>query len=123
MLRFGESKFSIHEIYDYNYYCNIIFVDFNNRLEAYDGEIRLCPPDSAVNDLNNKSSTSFGVVSLHISFGDEGLWRGIIQLSPGRDGFLSTNEANAICRQLGFTDAVVGSAVARSATGYSFDNC
>ena len=90
------------------------------RPTAYDGEIRLCPPDGTLNNPNsvNITSVSFGVVALNIG----SQWRGIVQLSGA--GLLGSNEANAICRQLGFTEAVIGSAVARSATNYNFDdNC
>ena len=71
---------------------------------------------------NNITSISFGVVALNIG----GQWRGIIQASGGSSGLLGSDEADAICRQLGFTDAVIGSAVARSSTSYSSDfdtNC
>ena len=59
------------------------------------------------------------MVALNIQAGGHSLWRGIIQASGGGGGLLSSDEADAICRQLGFTDAVVGSAVARSSTSYS----
>ena len=107
---------------------NIFLTDFQKRPQPYNGEIRLCPPDSTLNNpnSNNITSVSFGVVALYIPFGDRGYWRGIVQLSGGSSGLLSSNEANAICRQLGFTDAIVGSAVARSATNYQSEfstNC
>ena len=103
------------------------FHPINGRLDPYDGEIRLCPPDSVVNDLNgNISSVSFGVVALYLSNIRE--WTGVIQLrainsSNKYNGLLDNNAANAICQQLGYTDAIVGSAIARSATGYTFDRC
>ena len=101
----------------------IIIIDLQQRPKAYDGEIRLCPPDSTLNNPKNANitSVSFGVVALNIG----GQWRGIIQTSEsgGGSGLLGSNEADAICRQLGFTDAVIGSAVARSSTSYSYSNC
>ena len=99
---------------------NFSFTDFQKRPEPYNGEIRLCPPDSTLNNPTNTNitSVSFGVVALYMTFGNKGYWRGIVQLSGGSSGLSSSNEANAICRQLGFTDAIVGSAIARSATNY-----
>ena len=65
------------------------------------------------------SSISYGLVALR--FHSE--WRGVTQISEDTKALLGGTEADAICRQLGYTDAVIGSAVARSATGYSFESC
>ena len=90
----------------------------NKQLTPYDGEVRLCPPDQEISG-NTKSSVSYGVPALY--FADYGVWRGILQAQS--NAFLGNTEANAICRQMGFTGAIPGSATARNASNYTFDQC
>ena len=87
----------------------------------YNGEIRLCPPDNVVRTPSNVSSISFGVVAIY--FDTHKTWRGLIQISD--NALLGSNEANAICQQLGYSDAIVGSAVSKSSviTSYTFKRC
>ena len=66
---------------------------------------------------NTHYSTSFGMVSLY----KQGTWRGIDQNTSG--AFLGSDEAVTLCRQLGYTGAVSGSAVAKSTSQYTFDKC
>ena len=87
----------------------------------YDGEVRLCPPRAMQGDSNNISSISFGVVALYFTEYDS--WRGVIQLPTDSNALLGGNEADAICRQMGYTGAIVGSAISKSATSYNFDDC
>ena len=98
------------------YYCTLfpIVIDFTKPLAPYDGKVALCPAD----DATPNSSTSFGLVSIYYS--DYGAWRGLNQ-KGGQP--LGTYEADAICRQMGFTGAFPGSAVTRNATDYKFDKC
>ena len=90
----------------------------NKQLTPYNGEVRLCPPDQEISS-NIKSSISYGVPALY--FAEYGVWRGIIQTQS--NAFLGNTEANAICRQMGYTGAIPGSATARNASNYTFDNC
>ena len=76
----------------------------------YDSQLLLCPPDQA-DDISGIYSTSFGLVVMYSS--KYGIWRGLNQ--PNDSAALGGNEADTICRQLGFTDAVPGSAVTERA--------
>lgn len=87
----------------------------------YDGIIRLCPPDGINDDPNNITSVSFGVVAL--SFTDYTYWRGVLQRPTDKNAQLGGNEADAICRQLGYTGAIVGSAASKNSSGYTFEHC
>ena len=88
----------------------------------YDGQIALCPSDSAIKadrDAKTTTSVSFGVVSLY--FKDRKHWRGLNQQSSSAP--MGGNEADAICRQMGYTQALSESAIARDASGYTFNDC
>lgn len=117
-------------VYNYNL---IIFVhltvehtlsDFRDPVpqRPYDGEIRLCAPDNHTNyiESNIKVSVSFGVVGMY--FDEHSVWRGINQFNAQTD-LLGSVEADTICKQMGYTGAIPGSAIARSASNYTFDTC
>ena len=96
--------------------------DFEKPLVPYDGQVALCNSDSAyISDAANNvtTSVSFGVISIY--YKDHDSWRGLNQ----RDGqpALVGNEADAICRQMGFTGAYPHSAVTINASNYTFRNC
>ena len=96
--------------------------DFDKPLAPYDGQVALCPSDNAlISDAteNVTTSTSFGVISIYYKDQDE--WRGVNQRS-GQPA-LKGNEADAICRQMGFTEAYPGSAVTINASDYTFKSC
>ena len=97
-------------------------VDFGKPLAPYDGQVALCYSDSAYNNDANKnitSSTSFGVISIY--YKDYETWRGVNQRDSQPS--LEANEADAICRQMGFTEAYPGSAMTINASDYTFDRC
>ena len=56
-----------------------------------------------------------------IYYKDYAAWKGINQRRDGK--LLGAYEADTICRQMGFTGAYPGTAVARSVNNYSFSNC
>ena len=85
-------------------------------LPPYNGQLALCPADSATDDPDVKLSVSSGMVSLYLKL--DGTWRGL-----NTKTLLGTTEANTICRQMGFTGAVPGSAVQRSASASTFKKC
>ena len=91
-------------------------IDFNTPLKPYNGKLALCPTDNATSDPNIRLSVSFGMVSLY--FASHGTWRGL-----DTSALLGTTEANAICRQMGYTGAVLGSATALSASDRTVDMC
>ena len=97
-------------------YSNVICTDFTKPLSPYNGKLALCPPDNATSGPNERFSVSFGIVSLYLEGHDT--WRGIDTKT-----LLGITEANAICRQMGFTGAQRGSAVALSATDQTFNGC
>lgn len=82
----------------------------------YDGQVAICPIDS---NSANKFSTSFGLVGIY--YQDHDAWKGINQRRDGK--LLGAYEADAICRQMGFTGAYPGTAVARSVDNYAFSSC
>ena len=89
------------------------------KLTPYDGQVKLCPPDQETSNSDIEQSISYGIPALY--FTDYNVWRGIVQ--KGSNEFLGNAEANAICRQMGYTGAIPGSAIARNATNYTFENC
>ena len=83
---------------------------------TYDGQIMLCPPD----DTLAYDISSFGMIVMYLS--KYNTWRGLNQ--PNNSVALGTNEADTICRQLGYTGARPGSAVTRRAVpDYTFHHC
>ena len=95
------------------------FIDFDSPLNFYDGQVTLCPSDDAQNDDSIKSSTSYGVISLY--YAEAKVWMGLNQnyfTTP-----LGSNEADTICRQMGYTGFLPGTIAARSDAPYSFDKC
>ena len=96
-----------------------MYTDLNNPLEPYDGQVSLCPMDITSGDTNI-SSTSYGLVGIYYKNKDYGAWKGINQ----KDGnLLGAYEADAICRQMGFTGAYPGTAVTRNVDNCNFLNC
>ena len=95
------------------------YIDFNKSPEPYDGQISLCPADVTLPEVNDNThySVSFGMISLY----KQGTWRGLDQNIS--NAFLGSDEADTICRQIGYTGAVTGSAVAKSTSQYTFDEC
>ena len=96
--------------------------DFEKPLAPYDGQVALCYSDSAHNSNTNNNittSTSFGVIGIY--YKDYSEWRGINQ--RGGQPVLKGNEADTICRQMGFTEAYPGSAMTITASNYTFDHC
>ena len=88
----------------------------------YDGQLSLCPPDpDTANSTSSIFSKSFGLVIMYSSKYD--IWRGFNQ--PNGSIALRGNEADAVCRQLGFTGAIPGSAVTQRAlpSNYTFQHC
>lgn len=85
----------------------------------YDGQLQLCPPDDD-EDISNLFSTSFGLVAMYSSKYD--IWRGFNQ--PSDSVVLGGNEADAVCRQLGYTEAIPGSALTQRAMlpNYTFNH-
>lgn len=83
---------------------------------TYDGQIKLCPHNNAPNNI----STSFGLITMFL----KNTWRGLNQ--PNGSAVLGTNEADTICRQLGYTGAIPGSAITRRAyesPEITFEHC
>ena len=81
----------------------------------YDGQIYLCPHD---NFPTGRCSVSTGLVQLHLY--DQ--LRGInqkVNVSPRLDSYV----ADSICRQLGYTNAVLIGAVTLKATKQSYSHC
>ena len=97
----------------------IIIIDFNKSPEPFDGQLSLCPANITLPKDNNniRYSTSFGMISLY----KQGTWRGLDQNVS--QAFLGSDEADTICRQIGYTGAVPGSAVAKNTSQYHFDQC
>ena len=101
---------------------HLLWADLEKPLAPYNGQVALCHSDGAHNNDANRNittSTSFGVIGIH--YKDYDAWRGLNQ----RDGqpSLEGNEADALCRQMGFTQAYPGSAVTMNASDYTFDHC
>ena len=82
----------------------------------YNGQVALCPTD---NTSVNIHSTSFGLVGIY--YQDYGAWKGINQRGDGR--VLGAYEADAICRQMGFTGAYPGTAITRNVENFNFSQC
>ena len=95
-------------------------IEFDDEMAHYDGEITLCPPDVPQGNANITSS-SFGVVTLYLQ--EHNVWRGINQNGTELKSFLGSFEADSICRQMGFTGAIPGSAITINASAYAFENC
>ena len=99
----------------YLYYCVFFTTDFSQPLASYDGQVSLCPVDYNGTD---KLSTSFGLVRVH--YVQNGATKGINQKG---DTPLGGIEADAVCRQMGFTGAYPRSAMTREVYNYTFNNC
>ena len=87
-----------------------------NPRDQYDGQITLCSPDQP--EPNTITSASFGLVSISIANVITGLNQ------PNNTAPLGSYEADTICRQMGYTQSIPRSAVARRAVPeYSFTEC
>ena len=95
--------------------------DFESPLNSYDGQVALCPSEDAINNDTIKSSTSYGVISLYFDRYDLKVWRGVNLHNISAP--LGSNEADAICRQMGYTGSITRTIITRKAAEYSFDNC
>ena len=81
----------------------------------FDGQVRLCPPKNFPSGTQSVS-TGLVLINLHKE------WRGINQ--PKNSAYpLGSREADSICRQLGYTGAVINSARPWSATLEGYSNC
>jgi hypothetical protein len=82
--------------------------------DPFDGQVRLCPPKQF--PKNQSVSTGLVLIYLHKD------WRGINQ--PKDSAYpLGSHEADSICRQLGYTGAVVNSAKPWNATLDDYSSC
>ena len=61
----------------------------------------------------------YGVISVY--YEHYRVWRGLNQYDSNTP--LGSNEADAICRQMGYTGSITGTIVTRNASDYPFDNC
>lgn len=87
--------------------------------KPYDGQVYLCPPDETEFDSRN-ASISFGLIGIFLN----GEWRGLNQ--PVGNTVLRKNAGDALCRQLGYTDAISTSAITSNAAkqfNFTFNNC
>ena len=103
----------------------IIIADFNTPLPPYDGQVVLCP--SQLVGITNRRSTSFGVVGVRL----HNKVMGVSQPVAGNNKEskpLGGSEADAICRELGYTGVIPGSIATKSAyeslrPPYNFNHC
>ena len=103
----------------HNYYCYNILFNIEEALTdatslPYKGQVYLCPPKDF---QTGNCSVSTGVVFIW-AYSE---WRGINQNSS--DFPLASHVADSICRQLGFTNAVVNSAVTLNSTSLDYSHC
>ena len=87
--------------------------------KPYDGQVYLCPPDETERDSRN-TSVSVGLIGIFL----KGEWRGLNQ--PVGHTALRKNAGDAICRQLGYTDAISTSIITSKAAkqfNFTFNNC
>ena len=99
-----------------------MYTDFNTPLSPYDGQVILCPPQLI--GVTHKRSTSFGVIGVR-------LHNKLLAISQpvGKESQpLGGSEADAICRQLGYTGVIPGSVATKSAyehmsPPYNFNHC
>ena len=104
-----------------NEYQAYPIVDFESPWSPYNGQVALCPSDDAINNDTTKTSTSYGVISLYFDRNDQKVWRGVNLNNISAP--LGSNEADAICRQMGYTGSITGTIITRNASEYSFENC
>jgi hypothetical protein len=105
----------------------VITADFNNPLPPYDGQVILCPPQLA--GIAYRRSSSFGIIGVRL----HNKLMAVSQPKPvaGNDKKsqpLGGSEADAICRELGYTGVIPGSIATKSAyessrSPYNFDHC
>ena len=85
---------------------------------TYEGKVQLCPPDNVIDDMSYLArQISFGIVSVYMN----SLWGSVNENSTSSFGY---NQANSICKQLGFTGAVKDSVrTVNTYSSYSFTRC
>ena len=84
-----------------HFYIIIIIDNTVKQDKAYDGQVRLCPP-SAPSGMatSGEASVSMGLVQIYLN----GDWGQINQYTFNHT--LGSHEADSICRQLGYTNAI-----------------
>ena len=114
----GSQTWNVHIII--TNYCDS--TDMTKPLNSgkYDGQLLLCPPDD-YEETSSLFSISFGLIVMYSSKYE--IWRGFNQ--PNNSAVLRGNEADAVCRQLGYTQAIPGSALTQRAMlpNYTFNHC
>ena len=104
-----------------------MFADFNAPLPPYDGQVVLCPPQLV--GVANKRSTSFGVVGVRLHNKVMAISQPKPVAGSGKESRpLGGSEADAICRELGYTGVIPGSIATKSAyenmrPAYNFHHC
>ena len=101
-------------------------MDYPLTEKAYQGQVQLCPPDQLTSDTSHTTiprpalQVSMGIVSVF----ERKLWGSLNYGDYGTGVTVTHQQANSICRQLGFTGAVVDSARTVGNYGqYNFTNC
>ena len=106
---------------------NFIIADFNTPLSPYDGQVVLCPPLLVISAY--KRSTSFGVIGVRLHNKVMGVSQPVVGSGKASQP-LGGSEADAVCRQLGYTGVIPGSIATKSAyenmnvtPQYNFNHC
>ena len=103
----------------------IITADFNAPLPPYDGQVVLCPPQFV--GTAYKRSTSFGVIGVRLHNKVMAVSQPVAANNKESKP-LGGSEADAICRELGYTGVIPGSIATKSAyehlrPPYNFNHC
>ena len=103
----------------------IITADFNTPLPPYDGQVFLCPPQLV--GIKNRRSASFGVVGVRLHNKVLGISQPVAADNKESQP-LGGSEADAICRELGYTGVIPGSIATKSTyehlrPPYDFNHC
>ena len=86
-------------------------------VQEYDGQVRLCPPSvSPAMVTSSKVSVSMGLVQIRLN----NEWRQINQYNLSHP--LGSHEADSICRQLGYTNAISSSTITQRAASNVMSN-
>ena len=102
----------------------IIVADFNTPLPPYDSQVVLCPPQ-----LVGRRSASFGVVGVTVRLHNKVMAVSQPVAADNKESQpLGGSEADAICRELGYTGVIPGSIATKSAyehlgPSYNFNHC
>ena len=105
----------------------IITADFNSPLPPYDGQVILCPPQLV--GTTYKRSTSFGVVGVRLHNKVMAVSQPVAADNKESKP-LGGSEADAICRELGYTGVIPGSIATKNTyehismrPPYNFNHC